>query len=126
MSEIEGSYYEQPILQARKWFLFWTALAVAVPVTVILIVWALDKPSMWISRSGAAMAAIAFLAHLKSDAMMGVLKPGGFVDKSFQPTKEKYFGQIVICGRVAVLTVSVGSLVWGFGDLLPIGTSPAE
>lgn len=126
MSETEGSYYEQPILRARKWFLFWTALAVAVPVVVILIVWALDKPSMWISRSGAVMAAIAFLAHLKSDEMMGVLKPGGFVDKSFQPTKAKYFGQIVLCGRVAVFIVLVGSLVWGFGDLLPIGTSPAQ
>ncbi|WP_348971451.1 hypothetical protein [Pseudomonas atacamensis] len=122
MSNIEDNYYEKRILKARRWFLFWAALAVAVPVVVVLVVWTLDKPSMWISRSGAIMAAIAFLAHLKSDVMMGVLKPGGFVDKSFRPTKEKYFGQIVLCGRFAVSIVLLGSLVWGFGDLLPIGT----
>lgn len=126
MAEIEERYYEVRILQARKWFLFWAVLAVAVPIVVILCVWVFDKPAMWISRSGAVMAAIAFLAHLKSDAMMGVLKPGGFVDKSFQPTKEKYFGQIVLCGRMAVFIVLVGSLVWGFGDLLPIGNSSTQ
>ncbi|KAE9643021.1 hypothetical protein [Pseudomonas sp. PB106] len=121
MAEREERYYEDRILHARGWFVFWSVLAIAIPIIVTLTVGVLDKPSSWISRSGAVMAGIAFLAHLKSDAMMGVLKPSGMVDKSFKPTKDKYFRQIVLCGRIAIAIVFIGSLVWGFGDLLPVG-----
>ena len=115
--------YERAILKFRRWFIFYTALAIAVPIVTVFIVWALDKPSVWIGRSGAVMAGIAFLAHIKSTDMMGVLNPGMMVDKSYTATRKKYFPQIVAFGRLAIAVVLIGTAVWGFGDLLPVGTA---
>jgi len=124
MTDTEECYYEKRILQHRKWFFCYVVLAILVPIVVLGVVWGFDKPSSWISRAGAVMAAIAFLAHLKSDAMLGVLKPGGMVGMSFSGTKKKYLPRLTWYGRVAVTIVLVGTVVWGFGDLLPVGISP--
>ncbi|MEB0090795.1 hypothetical protein RHM65_18745 [Pseudomonas sp. CCI4.2] len=122
----EVCLYEKAILKFRKWFFVYSLLAVAVPIAVTLAVWCLDKPSSWISRSGAVMAGIAFLAHLKSTDMMGVLTPGGMVGMSFGDTRKKYLPQIVVFGRVAIAVVLIGTAVWGFGDLLPVGLASAQ
>lgn len=124
MTDTEECYCEKRILQHRKWFFCYVVLAILVPIVVLGVVWGFDKPSSWISRAGAVMAAIAFLAHLKSDAMLGVLKPGGMVGMSFSGTKKKYLPCLTWYGRVAVTIVLVGTVVWGFGDLLPVGISP--
>jgi len=126
MVEAEICLYEQAILKFRKRFFFWSLLAIAVPVAVTLAAWSLDKPSSWIARSGAVMAGIAFLAHLNSTEMMGVLTPGGMVGMSFSATRKKYLPQIVIFGRVAIAIVLIGTAVWGFGDLLPVGLASAQ
>lgn len=118
--------YEKEILKFRSWFIFYTLLAISVPVVATLVVWSLDKSSLWISRSGAVMAGIAFLAHLKSTDMMGVLTPGMMVGNSFTATRKKYLSQIVVFGRLAIVVVLVGTAVWGFGDLLPVGVASAQ
>ncbi|WP_057415714.1 hypothetical protein [Pseudomonas syringae group genomosp. 3] len=122
----EDPCYEKNLIRERRWFVFFTVLAVIVVLAVMLVVWIFDRPSSWIARSGAIMAAIAFLAHLKFDAMMKVLHPNGLVDISLKPVKQKYLPQVLIFGRIAVAVVLIGSLVWGFGDLIPIGATSAQ
>lgn len=118
--------YEREILKHRRWFIFYTLLAIATPIVTLILVSTLDKPSLWISRSGAVMAGVAFLAHLKSTDMMGVLTPGMMVDNSYTATRARYFSQIVWFGRIAIAVVLIGTAVWGFGDLLPIGSESTQ
>ncbi|MDC3735454.1 hypothetical protein KDL27_06630 [Pseudomonas syringae pv. syringae] len=121
MVEEAECLYEKAILKFRKQFYCWALLAIAVPIVVTIAVVVLYEPPLWISRSGAVMAGFAFLAHVYSSEMKGVLNPGGMVDVSFSSTREKYLPQVVLFGRIAIGIVLVGTAVWGFGDLLPLG-----
>jgi len=68
------------------------------------------------------MACAAFLAHLEVGGMRGSLSVS-MAGPTYYATRIKYFSQIGICDRVAIATVIIGTVVWGFGDLLPLGSA---
>ena len=114
--------YEVGILKHRRKYFLYVITALLIPIAACLLVGVMEKPSMWISRSGALMACAAFLAHLEVGGMRGSLSVS-MAGSTYYATRTKYFSQIGICDRVAIATVIIGTVVWGFGDLLPLGSA---
>ncbi|MBD9585773.1 hypothetical protein IB254_01775 [Pseudomonas sp. PDM03] len=114
--------YETGILKHRRMYFLFVITALMIPIATCLMVVAMEKPSMWIARSGALMACAAFLAHLQVGGMRGSLSVS-LSGPTYYATRTKYFRQIGICDQVAIATVILGSVVWGFGDLLPVGAA---
>lgn len=68
------------------------------------------------------MACAAFLAHLQVAGMRGSLSVS-MAGPTYHATRMKYFKQIGVCDQIAIAVVILGSVVWGFGDLLPFGAA---
>lgn len=113
--------YEQEILKARRWFLFLGTLAFLAPVVSVAFCVLLDKPNAWIPRGGAVMAGLAFLADTKANSMSDVFKSNGYAGQDFVALQEKYSAQVSWCRVFSQALIVIGTAVWGFGDLLPIG-----
>lgn len=113
--------YEQAILKERWQFFALVGTALLTPIVVIAACAILNAPSVWIGRSGAAMAIFAYLADLKANNMRGVLNPGMMVGNTFSATRAKYLSALSWYHKLAVSLVVLGGVVWGFGDLLPVG-----
>ncbi|WP_122663541.1 hypothetical protein [Pseudomonas viridiflava] len=126
MDNAEQCHYEQAALRARKGFLLYAALAILAPIAAVAICYVFERPSTWIGRGGAIMAGLAFLADMKARDMAAVFKPSGYVGVSFTPTRTKYLPQISIFLKLSVGLVLLGTAVWGFGDLLPVGAPPSQ
>lgn len=125
MGNTEQCHYEVDILKHRRFYIFYAVLAVTIPVAALVMVWATNSQSMWIARSGALMACVAFLAHLSAGAMTKVLSPGGMVGMTYSATRAKYIGKIKRYDKIAIAVVIIGTVVWGFGDLIPVGVGQA-
>ena len=121
MSDSGQCHYEVAILKHRRFYLFYAAVAVAIPVAALAAVWATNSQALWIARSGALMACVAFLAHLSAGSMSKVLSPGGMVGMTYSTTRAKYIKQIKRYDKIAIAIVILGTVVWGFGDLVPVG-----
>ncbi len=122
MEQNQQCMYELAFIRARKRFIAYAVLAILIPVVGSALCYWLGKPTSWMGRSGAIMAGLAFLADLKARDMADVFKPSGYVGISFSATKKKYFSQVKIAQGISVLLILVGTALWGFGDLLPIGS----
>ncbi|MFG0550773.1 MULTISPECIES: hypothetical protein [Pseudomonas] len=125
MSDSEQCHYEVEILKHRRFYIFYAVVAVAIPVVALGMVWATNSQPLWIARSGALMACVAFLAHLSAGSMTKVLSPGGMVSMTYSTTRAKYIGAIKRYDKIAIAIVILGTVVWGFGDLIPVGAVQA-
>ncbi|HEJ5942446.1 hypothetical protein ACPTK4_15610 [Pseudomonas aeruginosa] len=113
--------YESKIREKRKWFICFAVLALAVPSLTSLACYFGGFSSAWIGRSGAVMAFLSYLAEMSAREMQSVLVPQGMIDLSFYEVRDKYSLEIKIYVYGAIVLVLLGALIWGFGDLLPIG-----
>lgn len=113
--------YEQAILKERWQFFALVGTALLTPMAAIAACAILNAPSVWIGRLGAVMAIFAYLADRKANNMTGVLKPGMMVGNTFSATRAKYLSALSWYHKLAVSLVVLGGVVWGFGDLLPVG-----
>lgn len=121
MEEKEPCIYEPLVVRARISFIAYAVIAVLVPIVAAALCYGLGKPSTWIARGGAIMAGVAVLADLKARDMADVFKPSGFVSETFNATRSKYILQVSICQKLGIALILIGTVVWGFGDLLPSG-----
>lgn len=126
MENVKICQYEKLVLSSRRGFIAYATLAVLAPLVAVALCYGLDKPSTWIARGGAVMAGLSFLADLKARDMAAVFKPSGFVGDTFGSARTKYLGQIKISLRVSVALILIGTAVWGFGDLAPLGALSAQ
>ena len=111
------SRYERAILKQRLMFIAYSAATLVVMLATIWIIFYWGKPSIWLSRAGAVMAVLAFMAHLKANEMIRIISPAGLVDISFAETKVRYLSQIILFEKVAIALVISGGVIWGFGDV---------
>jgi len=123
MEKIESCPYEKAVLQSRTPFIIYASLAIAAPIAAIALCYGLDKPSMWIARSGAIMSGLSFLAGLKARDMADVFNDESFAGNSFGIARGKFGPQISRFVKLSTALVVIGTIVWGFGDELPIGYS---
>jgi len=112
--------YEDVILKKRTLFFIFSALAILMPVFSLS---GLLKPSsealgVWFQRSGATTVVFAVFAELKASNMLAVFKPSGFVDQTFHSTRDKYLKQVKLYNYIALFLVVLGTVIWGYGDLL--------
>jgi hypothetical protein len=123
METAEPCPYVRAVLKARTPFIVYASLAIAAPIVAIALCYGLGKPSMWIARSGAIMSGLSFLAGLKARDMADVFNDESFAGNSFGIARGKYGPQISRFVKLSTALVVIGTLVWGFGDELPIGYS---
>jgi hypothetical protein len=123
MEKQEPCIYEPLVIRARNGFIAYALIAILVPLAAAVLCYGLGKPSTWIARGGAIMAGVAFLADLKARDMADVFKPSGFVSDTFNATRSKYFLQVSICQKLGIALILIGTIVWGFGDVLPSGVT---
>ena len=116
----EPNQYEREVLSNRFRFIIFSCLSVALPLSILL-----GSPipegepfDMWFQRSGATMVVFAILAEARASQMYTALRPSGMVDKSFKEVKEKYWWQATAANSCALLLVAVGTVIWGYGDML--------
>ena len=114
--------YEREILNSRGWFFLWGTLAFLAPIFAVALCYLLNMPNSWVPRGGAVMAGLAFLADIKAAGMSDVFKPNGFVGQDFGGLREKYSDQIRWCRKFSGALILIGTAVWGFGDLIPVGS----
>ncbi|GAB0109223.1 hypothetical protein [Pseudoalteromonas distincta] len=119
MSTVECRY-GNVILKERKLFFIFTVLSILMPMISLT---GLLKPScealgFWFQRSGATTVVFAIFAELKAANMLSVFKPAGMVNRSFHSTRDKYIKQIKIYNYIALFLIVLGTVIWGYGDLI--------
>ena len=112
-------HYEKAILVERKWFFIFIFLSLMIP---LLSFSGLLKPNcemlgVWFQRSGAASAVFAIFAEFKSDKMLNILN-SDMVGPTYHKTYEKYLFQAKAYNYAAISFIVLGTLIWGYGDLL--------
>lgn len=114
--------YEPTVLKHRNRYFIYAVAAITIPIAACLITWWLGKPSSWITRSGSLMAIAAFMAHLQVGGMKSAFDVS-MAGPTYISTRRKYFWQLSFFDKLAISLVILGTLVSGFGELLPLGST---
>ena len=64
------------------------------------------------------MVVFALFAEMRAYQMFDVFKPSGLVSTTYGDTEAKYKPQVKVCNAVAFTLIAVGTIIWGYGDLL--------
>lgn len=77
----------------------------------------------WVQRSAAMTVSLALLAQVLANRAADHLLPprGGFADDEFIAIYRTYATAFTWINRGAIVLTVVGSVLWGYGDLLPLG-----
>ncbi len=116
--------YEKPIKRHRLIFLLFTILAFLTPIIVVIVPWLpseVDLPQ-WFQRSGSLVIVLAIVAESSAIAIYNILNPSGLVSTSFEEVNNQYGSLPNKYTKIALLLIGLGTLIWGYGDLLPVFT----
>lgn len=104
---------------SRAYWIF-IFLAFAVPMMALLIPLrpdGVDLPN-WFSRSGAAMVVFALLAEAKAISISKMMNASGVRTRSYEAFIDEYILYSIQLNKIAFFTIAMGTLIWGYGDLL--------
>jgi hypothetical protein len=119
--------YSENIIKERRIFVLFCCLATLIP---ILSLFGVFKPSgellgPWFQRSGAITVVFAIFAELKASKMIDILDGGDFAGPTWQTANQLYCRKVQIYFYFSVLLIVLGTVVWGYGDLIYMNiTSP--
>lgn len=89
------------------------------------LLWKPDEVSSaaWLQRSAAVTVSLALLAQVLGNRAADHLLPvrGGFADLNLVVVYVAYATAFRWINRAAIVFTVVGSVLWGYGDLLPLG-----
>ncbi|KJZ09589.1 hypothetical protein TW85_21855 [Marinomonas sp. S3726] len=112
--------YEKRFKRERLRFSIFALLAIIAPVVALVIPIRPEEVSLdnWFARSGAAMVVLALLAESNAFKIFNLFNPSGMVEVGFDEFRRKYWGWPARLNKTAFILVAVGTLIWGYGDLL--------
>lgn len=120
MEQFKYINYEQDAKKYRLVVIFaWLAFA-AIPLLAILgFLKPSDEPlNIWFQRSGSIMVLIASFAEYYSIKMDNVFSPTLLANEPLFNTKAKYCLQAKKLMAISAIFIGLGTLVWGYGDVL--------
>lgn len=104
--------------------LYWVALllllSVLIPVTALLITndIRLDSPGGWFQRSGAAISVLAIFNQQIINGIDRQLQPKGLTTMAKAMAWTTVYPKLSTIEAVNVGVILVGTLIWGYGDLI--------
>ena len=116
---MEVCSYEHRFKRERKICVIFLCVSLFVPVFSYLVpIRPLGEGvETWFQRSGSVMVVFALLGEMHAYQMFDVFKPSGFVGSTYEKTKTRYYSQVKYWNYLSIVFVSVGTLIWGYGDL---------
>ena len=117
---IKNCEYTKRVLKERKLFLIFISLSIIAPFLSLCLDCRPENETLgsWLQRSGSVMVVLALLAEMRAYQMLDVFKPSGFVGETYSEVQEKYLPQVKLFNFLAFILIAVGTLIWGYGDLL--------
>ena len=112
--------FRHKALRERKYFIFFSALAIATPILACIDVFrpSTEGFSTWFQRSGSAMVVFALLAEMRAYQMLEVFRTETYQGDSFYQAKTDFQNQAQIFNIAAFILIAIATLIWGYGDLL--------
>lgn len=111
--------HERRIKLTVLWAIALCVIAIAVPCLSAFV--PVLKPNsehtnLWFQRSGSLMTVIAVFANVKAASLLELIR-GGTFGESWN-MHHKYITLQKVANWTSVLLVCVGTIIWGYGDLL--------
>jgi hypothetical protein len=108
--------HERRIRRAFIWAFALCLCALLPPLLSLLIRPQAEPPGQWFERSGAVMTVFAVLAQFKAVNIATMIE-GGMFEESREAYR-KYKGYQAFASGLSLVLVVIGTVVWGYGDLL--------
>ena len=111
---------EKRFIRERRLFIVFSILSITAPILSLVdeLRPSTEEFHTWFQRSGSTMVVLALLAEVRAYQMFDVFKPSGFVSDTYFETKKKYYSQVKLYSLVAFILIAVGTIIWGYGDIL--------
>lgn len=77
-----------------------------------------DDPEVWFQRSGALLVAFGAIVEFMLLSINGAVNPSGSSGEQHLEMARKYQLKYRIMSYVAFVVIFVGTVIWGYGDLL--------
>jgi hypothetical protein len=77
-----------------------------------------EELAIWVQRSGAVVVFLCVVSEYYISKLLGILNPPGFTSVGTQSIQKKLYNPLRIMQLIGLVLGAIGTLLWGYGDLL--------
>ncbi len=81
-----------------------------------------EQLATWIQRSGAIVVFLCVVSEYYVSRLLGILNPPGFTSVGTKKLEKKLGLPLNIIQIIVLILGAIGTLLWGYGDLLPLSS----
>jgi len=111
--------YERRVRREILWAISLCMIAIILPCVLAFVPVLKPKSehaNLWFQRSGSLMTVIAAVAYAKASNLLEMIRGGTFAES--WSTYHKYSTLQHVVSWTSVILISIGTVIWGYGDLL--------
>ena len=112
--------YERRFMHHRNYMLFLIAGALFIVPLLFLVRPEGQAANLWFGRTGAPMTVFALLAQYEVNYLERLLTPNSFTTREFETYRRKKQPWVSAGKVLSLLLTVIGTVIWGFGDLLKL------